>query len=192
MLRLRRHCLRLEPAHDSLITSIPHPRALHKAVATSGRRRTLSVVVTIRRLGLGDEAVIATLAKEEAAFDIGGRGHPRASIGEAAAADYLADEEVLHWVGEEAGTVVGHLLCYVQRRRASDPLQLMLYEIGVRKNYRRHGVGRALIGEMEGWMTENRVASVWVLADNDVAEAFYTACGFSRDDPQPVQMSRRL
>jgi ribosomal protein S18 acetylase RimI-like enzyme len=149
-------------------------------------------VVTIRRLGLGDEAVIATLAKEEAAFDIEGRGHPRASIGEAAAAEYLADEQVLHWVGEEAGTVVGHLLCYVQRRRASDPLQLMLYEIGVRKNYRRQGVGRALIGEMEEWMTENRVSSVWVLADNDVAEAFYTACGFSRDDPQPVQMSRRL
>jgi len=143
-------------------------------------------------LALATEAVIATLAKEEAAFDIEGRGHPRASIGEAAAADYLADEQVLHWVGEEAGAVVGHLLCYVQRRRASDPLQLMLYEIGVRKNYRRQGVGRALIGEMEEWMTENRVASVWVLADNDVAEAFYTACGFSRDDPQPVQMSRRL
>jgi N-acetylglutamate synthase-like GNAT family acetyltransferase len=45
---------------------------------------------------------------------------------------------------------------------------------------------------MEEWMRENGVARVWVLADNDAAEAFYAACGFSRDDPQPVQMSRRL
>jgi hypothetical protein len=45
---------------------------------------------------------------------------------------------------------------------------------------------------MAEWMRENAVASVWVLADNEEAEAFYAACGFARDDPQPVQMSRRL
>ena len=149
-------------------------------------------MITIRRLGTGDEAVIATLAQEGASFDIEGRGHPRASIGRAAVADYLADEQVLHWVAEDDGSVVGHLLCYVQRRRAGDPFQLLLYEIGVREDYRRLGVGRSLLGEMEAWMAENRVATVWVLADNDAAEAFYAACGFSRDDPQPVQMSRRL
>ena len=68
----------------------------------------------------------------------------------------------------------------------------MLYEIGVRDDHRRQGVGRALMSEMEEWMSENGVASVWVLADNDAAALFYAACGFSRDDPQPVQMSRRL
>lgn len=73
-----------------------------------------------------------------------------------------------------------------------DPLQLMLYEIGVRENHRRRGIGRTLIDEMERWMKSAEVASVWVLADNTRAEAFYTACGFSRDEPQPVQMSRRL
>jgi hypothetical protein len=45
---------------------------------------------------------------------------------------------------------------------------------------------------MAEWMRENAVASVWVLADNEEAEAFYASCGFARDDPQPVQMSRRL
>jgi ribosomal protein S18 acetylase RimI-like enzyme len=149
-------------------------------------------VLAIRLLGSGDEAVIATLAEEGASFDVEGRRNSRAPLPDAAAGDYLTDEQVLHWVAEEDGTVVGHLLCYVQRRRAGSPFQLMLYEIGVRKDQRRQGVGRALMSEMEEWMRENRVASVWVLADNDAAEAFYAACGFSRDDPQPVQMSRRL
>jgi N-acetylglutamate synthase-like GNAT family acetyltransferase len=45
---------------------------------------------------------------------------------------------------------------------------------------------------MEEWMKAAGIATVWVLADNEEAEAFYAACGFSRDDPQPVQMSRRL
>ena len=88
--------------------------------------------------------------------------------------------------------LVGHLLCYLQRRRSGDALQLLLYEIGVRDDHRRQGIGKALVSEMEGWMRESGVASVWVLADNDAAEAFYAACAFSRDDPQPVQMSRRL
>jgi hypothetical protein len=45
---------------------------------------------------------------------------------------------------------------------------------------------------MEAWMEEAGVRSVWVLADNEAAEAFYAACGFARENQQPVQMSRRL
>jgi aminoglycoside 3-N-acetyltransferase I len=149
-------------------------------------------LLTIHRLGPGDTRVLAALAEEQAAFDIAGRGRPRAPLGRAAAAAYLADQHVLHWIAEENGTVVGHLLCYLQRRRAAEPLQLMLYEIGVRDGHRRQGVGSALMSEMEEWMRGNGVASVWVLADNEQAEAFYAACGFARDDPPPVQMSRRL
>jgi hypothetical protein len=39
-------------------------------------------------------------------------------------------------------------------------------------------------------MTEHGVGSVWVLADNEGAEAFYAACGFARDELQAVHMSR--
>ena len=148
-------------------------------------------MAAIRRLGPGDEPILAALAQEEAAFDGEVRARPRAPIAGGVAADYLADQHVLHWVAEEGGSVAGHLLCYLQRRRAGEPLQLMLYEIGVRDDHRRQAVGTALVSEMEEWMSENAVASVWVLADNEEAEAFYAACGFARDDPQPVQMSRR-
>jgi hypothetical protein len=42
---------------------------------------------------------------------------------------------------------------------------------------------------MREWMRGEGVAEAWVLADNPDAEAFYAACGFTRDAEQPVQMT---
>jgi len=148
--------------------------------------------VRIRLLGPGDEPVLAALARDEAAFDLAGRGLSRPALEPAAAAGYLADAHVLHWVAEEDRGVVGHLLCQVQRRRAGEAAQLMLYEIGVRDDRRRRGIGTALVAEMDRWMRAAGIERVWVLADNEGAETFYEACGFSRDERQPVQMSRRV
>ena len=135
--------------------------------------------------------MLALLAREEAAFDVPGRGGPRTPVGGAAAAAYLADSGVLDWVATQDGAVVGFLLCYLQRRRAADPSQLLLYEVGVRETHRRRGIVRALIAEMERWMRKHDVATVWVLAD-ETAEPFYAACGFTRENPQPIQMAWRL
>jgi GNAT superfamily N-acetyltransferase len=93
-------------------------------------------------------------------------------------------------VVEDAGAVLGHLLCLVQRRRCGDARQLLLYDIGVRSTHRRRGIGRLLVGAMDAWMAEHAVAEVWVLADPD-AEAFYRACGFESDDLPSISMSRR-
>ncbi len=148
-------------------------------------------MAAIRRLGPDDEDVLANLARDEAEFELEGRGRPREPVRGADAAAYLADEGVLHWVAEEGGSVVGHLLCYLERRRAGDALQVLVYEIGVRRAHRREGIGRALVAELERWMAAAGVRSAWVLADGE-APAFYAACGFTRDDPQPVQMSRHV
>jgi N-acetylglutamate synthase-like GNAT family acetyltransferase len=99
---------------------------------------------------------------------------------------------VLHWVAEEEGVVVGHLLCYVELRRAREARQLLLYEIGVREARRRHGIGTRLVRAMRRWMNDEGVVEAWVLADNPGAEAFYATCGFARDDEQPIQMTLRL
>jgi N-acetylglutamate synthase-like GNAT family acetyltransferase len=80
----------------------------------------------------------------------------------------------------------------VELRRAGEPRQLLLYEIGVRDASRRRGVGTALVQAMRGWMSAERVAEAWVLADNPEAEAFYATCGFTGDDEQAVQMILRL
>ncbi len=103
---------------------------------------------------------------------------------------YLSHPDVLHWVGEVDGEVVGHLLCYVQYRRSGTARQLMLYEIGVRDDWRRRGVGSRLIAAMEWWMRSSKIRKVWVLADNPTAVSFYSACGFSPSEDQPTQLSR--
>jgi GNAT superfamily N-acetyltransferase len=143
----------------------------------------------IRRLGPGDERVLEVLAADEEDFDLAERGAPRKPVTGADAAAYLTDPNVLHWVAEEGGVVVGHLLAYLERRRAGAARQVLLYEIGVREAHRRKGVGTALVEAMRTWMVDERVAEAWVPADNDGAEAFYAACGFVRDDVQPVQMT---
>jgi predicted N-acetyltransferase YhbS len=150
----------------------------------------MAIRPVVRRLGQGDRDVLDLLAREDAAFDLDGRGAARPPLEPAAAAAYLTDPNVLHWVAEDSGAVVGHLLCHVQRRRSGDARQILLYEIGVRSTHRRTGVGRRLVGAMDAWMAEHAVSKVWVLADVD-AESFYAACGFGRDEHQPVQMSRR-
>ena len=131
------------------------------------------------------------LALDDADFDLEVRGAPQRPLDGPAAAAYLADPGVLHWVAEEDGAVVCHLLCHLLRLRCGDARELLLYEIGVRATHRRRGVGRLLLDVMEGWMAEHGLAEVWVLADNPGAEAFYRAVGFEAEHPQPIYLTRR-
>jgi ribosomal protein S18 acetylase RimI-like enzyme len=135
---------------------------------------------TIRRLGPGDERVLALIAEDASDFDLAGRSGPELPLAEADAAAYLADPSVVHWVAEETRRVVGELLCHLLRLPSGEGRELFLYSIGVRQRDRRRGVGEALLDEMRGWMEQAVVSEVWVLADNPGAEAFYTACGFTR------------
>jgi GNAT superfamily N-acetyltransferase len=144
---------------------------------------------TIRLLGAGDEGVLAKLAADEVSFDLDGRDpEPSRPLEPADAAAYLGDPAVLHWIAEDGERVIGFNLCYVLRRRSDASRELLLFEIGVHRDVRRQGVGRALIAAMREWMEQERVSLTWVLADNPGAEAFYAACGFVRDDEQGVQM----
>ena len=73
--------------------------------------------------------------------------------------------------------------------------EVLVYEIGVRKAYRRVGIGRALMTHMESWMRDNNLEEMWLAADNPGAEHFYKALGYARREPeyfQPVYMSREL
>jgi ribosomal protein S18 acetylase RimI-like enzyme len=148
--------------------------------------------MTIRRLGPGDEPVLALLAREAPEFDIAGRIAPEEPLPPGEAAAYLADPAVLHWVAEEDGRIVGELLCHLLRLPSRDGLELLLYSIGVRASHRRRGVGRALVEEMLRGMRAEGVREVWVLADNPGAEEFYAACGFRRggEHEQGVLMLR--
>jgi ribosomal protein S18 acetylase RimI-like enzyme len=147
------------------------------------------IAVTVRRLDGSDEAVLARIARDERDFDVDGRSDARAPLASAAARAFLDDPNVLFWIAEDAGEVVGFLSCQLIRRRDDAP-ELLLYEIGVRSRRRRRGVGRALVDVMSGWMSEHAIGEVWVLADNDGAVAFYRACGFTISDGPAIYMTR--
>jgi ribosomal protein S18 acetylase RimI-like enzyme len=146
----------------------------------------------IKRLGPGDEAVLELLAAQDPDFDLEGRGQPLVPLAPGMARAYLANPQVLHWVAVHGSEVTGFLCCSYLLLRAGAGHELLLYEIGVRRAWRRQGVGRALLTHMEGWMQTNDVSEVWVYADNQVAVDFYRGCGFASEEPQPLYMTRAI
>lgn len=147
---------------------------------------------TIKRLGPGDEAILELLARDDADFDLEGRSGELPPLKPSMAQRYLANPSVLHWIAFQDRVVTGFLYCAHLFLRTDPGQELLLYEIGVRKNYRRQGVGRALLDHMARWMQSNDVSEVWVCADNHVAVDFYRGCGFTSEEPQPVYMTRAV
>jgi ribosomal protein S18 acetylase RimI-like enzyme len=139
--------------------------------------------VSIRRLGPDDGHILTFLAENDADFDLQGRGEPQTPLDAAKASAYLTNPGVLHWVAALGTTITGFLFCLHIPLRCSPGHELLLYEIGVHRAWRRRGIGRALILHMQEWMRENGVNDVWVQADNHGAVAFYRAVGFETEDP---------
>jgi ribosomal protein S18 acetylase RimI-like enzyme len=148
--------------------------------------------VSIRRLGPGDESILARLALEDRDFDLDGRGEPLQPLEPGLARNYLANPAVLHWIASQDGELVGFLYCMLLPLRSGAGRELLLYEIGVRSAWRRRGTGRALLDHMEDWMRTNAIGEVWVCADNPVAVDFYRGCGFDAEGDQPIYMTREL
>jgi GNAT superfamily N-acetyltransferase len=151
---------------------------------------SLSVQLSIRRLGPGDESILELLARDDADFDLDTRGDALAPLSPAAAAAYLADPNVLHLIAVTDDVIAGHMSGHVLRLRAGDASEFLLYEIGVRSAYRRKGVGRALIETMWGWVRKQGMRYSWVLADNPEAVEFYRACEYEAPPDMAIFMGR--
>jgi ribosomal protein S18 acetylase RimI-like enzyme len=82
---------------------------------------------------------------------------------------------------------VGLLLAYELPRRHGDAPKMHLYELGVREDYRRLGVGRSLLTSFAGLCRARGSSRAFVLTDesNAAAMAFYDSTGgvrFRDDD----------
>jgi ribosomal protein S18 acetylase RimI-like enzyme len=150
------------------------------------------MTISIKRLGANDEAILEFLALHDADFDLDERGTPKPPLEPEAAKRFLDNPDVLLWVAFDETAIVGFLQCNLIFLRSRNGRELVLYEIGVHQNWRRQGVGRALLNQMETWMRENDTDVVWVLADNQEAAEFYRSSGFEAEHPQPTYMLREL
>ncbi len=151
-----------------------------------------TVAVSIKRLGAGDGSILEFLALHDADFDLDERGAPQQPLELETAKRFLEHPDVLLWVAFDENVIVGFLQCNVILLRSRLGQELVLYEIGVHQDWRRQGIGRALLNQMETWMHENKVDVVWVLADNQEAVEFYRSSGFEAENPQPTYMLREI
>lgn len=120
--------------------------------------------------------------------------HQRAPIEERALAAFLADPDCYLFVSVVGEEVVGSLNGYRLHNASTSRPQLLLYEIDVKGQWRRRGVGTALV---TAFMAEARACGafeVWVVANeaNHAAMGLYRRCGFVRQHSDDVMLSARL
>ena len=136
---------------------------------------------TVRRLGPGDENILPQLSAWV--------GRP--PLDHDSAARFLANERNHLLVAFEGEEPVGMLLAHELDRRHADERKMLLYEIDVREDRRRRGIGRALMQSLADVCRDRGYALAWVLTDdeNPTATAFYAACGGTRVQPDQVMFT---
>ncbi len=112
----------------------------------------------------------------------------RTVLDEAALVEFISDPARYLLLAIESGRVVGSLNGYALQRPYRCEPQFLLYEVGVRPEYRNRGVGNALVAK---FISEARTAGafeVWVITSqsNGAAMAMYERCGLGRETQNDV------
>lgn len=143
----------------------------------------------IRRLRPGDEEVVRRLSIEDARFEQEGIA-PRARIPHTAASAraFLEVETNYQLAAFDEDEPVGQLIAYELIRRHGDGRMMFVYEIGVRADYRRRGVGRGLFESLRALCSERSISRAFLMTNesNPAAMAFYESLGARRDHDDEV------
>lgn len=120
----------------------------------------------IRRLSVGDEAVVERLATRE----------PQTAL--------LADPGSIFLAAFDGDDPIGFLLAYEYPRRHGDPRAVLVYELETAEQHRRRGVASALFDELERLTKSRGVREAWVLTEpeNVAANALYASRGGVRSE----------
>lgn len=138
-------------------------------------------MVDVRRLGPGDEAVAREMfTMLTAVFEEDDDG--------SATGEPLRDDDVMSllrredfWavVATEGEEVVGGLTAHTLPMTRSRSKELFIYDLAVRVDRQRRGIGRALVIELLSLAGEARIETAFVPAENEDTHAleFYRAVG---------------
>jgi ribosomal protein S18 acetylase RimI-like enzyme len=96
----------------------------------------------------------------------------------------LGDDRVIFLVAFDADEPVGFACGYELPRRHGAESMLLVYEVGVRAGYRRRGIARLLLTELERIGRERGIGEAFVLTEpgNEAANALYASLGGERSD----------
>ena len=122
--------------------------------------------MNVRRLSVGDEDVVVALAEQTA-------------LTRAQASAFLRDDRTIFLVAFDDAGPMGFVFGYELLRRHGDPTILFVYEVGVRKPYRRRGVATRLLRELESLARRRGVRRAFVLTaeSNEAAMRLYESVG---------------
>ncbi|MCU0758802.1 MAG: GNAT family N-acetyltransferase [Steroidobacteraceae bacterium] len=133
--------------------------------------------LTVRRLRTGDEHRAADLfAMMSAVFE---EGEQAARLDPDYVRRLLAREDFLAVAAFEDGQVVGGVTGHVLPMTRSHSSELFIYDLAVRVDRQRRGVGRALVLAIRQLAAAEGIATSFVAADDEDghALAFYRAIG---------------
>ena len=128
----------------------------------------------LRVLGPGDDQAVVEAAS---LFD----HQPLA----AATARFLEDPRHHLVIAYQDGTPAG-FVSGVEMTHPDKGTEMFLYELGVHEDYRRRGIGTALVSALRDLAIERGCYGMWVLtdADNEAALGAYAAAGGVKPQPQ--------
>jgi ribosomal protein S18 acetylase RimI-like enzyme len=143
--------------------------------------------IAVRRLGPGDEDLLARLALDGQRYEEDGVVATGAPLAPADASALLSDDRTHLFVafatdGRADDDPVGFVVVNELLHWHTFGRMLLIYEIGVADDHRRRGVGRALFDAVRALAVERRIPEGFVLTNESNAPAmgFYAAVGGTR------------
>jgi ribosomal protein S18 acetylase RimI-like enzyme len=132
--------------------------------------------MVIRRLHEGDENAAVRVVED---LKFRGDGVVDVSVDPTYMRTFLADDRhyfIVAYVGDEP---VGYVFAYRLARFDGRRPQVLLYEIGVAEQYRRKGIGRALIEDLKATAKADGCGKMTVPTSrsNEAAVALYRSAG---------------
>jgi ribosomal protein S18 acetylase RimI-like enzyme len=123
-----------------------------------------------------------------------GEVHGRTPIDEAALHLFLTDPACYQLLAAADRRVLGSLSGYSLRHPDRSTPQFLLYEVDVRPEFRRRGIGLALVNAFIDEAHAAAVFEIWVLSNesNQAAIELYRKCGFRRRNDDDVMLSVEL